>query len=175
MRIVKTYYASIALKALVFMAFATTTSDAATQKPDLLFIAVDDLRPGLGCYGETWMKTPNIDRLAASGVTFNRHYVQVATCGASRHALLTGLRPTTDIEYGNSAFGQQQEKLAARPTESFAHLFKQNGYHTTAIGKISHNGSDCGRDLPRSWSAVPSAGVRFPSGWDFPDPLPESK
>ena len=175
MQIVKTYCAFIVLMAFVLMAFATTTAGAATEKPNVLFIAVDDLRPELGCYGETWMKTPNIDRLAASGVTFTRHYVQVATCGASRHALLTGLRPTTDIEYGNSAFGQQQEKLAARPTESFPHLFKQNGYHTTAIGKISHNGSDCSRDLPRSWSDVPSAGIRFPSGWDFPDPLPESK
>jgi len=73
-QIVKTQYASIALTALVLMAFATTTADAATEKPDVLFIAVDDLRPQLGCYGETWMRTPNIDRLAASGITFKRHY-----------------------------------------------------------------------------------------------------
>ena len=58
-------------------------------RSNVLFIAVDDLRPQTGYYGDTWMITPNIDRLAASSRVFNRHYVQVATCGASRHALLT--------------------------------------------------------------------------------------
>ena len=107
-------------------------------KPNLLFIAVDDLRPQLGCYGESWMKTPNIDRLAASGLRFTRHYVQVATCGASRHALLTGLRPSVAADYNNYPFMVHRKELAARPTESFFHLLKQNGYHTTSVGKISH-------------------------------------
>ena len=79
-------------------------ASAAYGKPNLLFIAVDDLRPQLGCYGESWMKTPNIDRLAASGLTFTRHYVQVSTCGASRHALLTGLRPSVAADYNNYPF-----------------------------------------------------------------------
>jgi len=86
MQVVMTHCASIALRAAALVAIAATTASAATEKPNVVFIAVDDLRPQLGCYGETWMKTPNIDRLAASGVTFKRHYVQVATCGASRHA-----------------------------------------------------------------------------------------
>ena len=96
-------------------------------KPNLLFIAVDDLRPQLGCYGESWMKTPNIDRLAASGLRFTRHYVQVATCGASRHALLTGLRPSVAADYNNYPFMVHRKELAARPAESFFHLLKQNG------------------------------------------------
>ena len=166
-QIVKTYCASIALKALVFMAFATTTADAGTEKPNVLFIAVDDLRPQLGCYGETWMKTPNIDRLAASGVTFNRHYVHVATCGASRHALLTGLRPTTDIDYGNAAFVHQQKELAVRQTESFAHLFKLNGYRTIVVGKVSHNNADSSKDLPRSWDEVRTLERRWGARHNF--------
>ena len=121
-------------------------------KPNLLFIAVDDLRPQLGCYGESWMKTPNIDRLAASGLKFTRHYVQVATCGASRHALLTGLRPSVAADYNNYPFMVHRKELAARPAESFFHLLKQNGYHTTSVGKISH--LDSQRDLPRSWTEV---------------------
>jgi arylsulfatase A-like enzyme len=141
-------------------------SSVRLEKPNLLFIAVDDLRPELGCYGESWMKTPNIDRFAASGLRFNRHYVQVSTCGASRHALLTGLRPSEMVDYGNSPFKVHREELAARPTESFFHLLKQKGYHTTAIGKISHTKFDSQRDLPRSWTEVlnleKSLGEAFP-------------
>ena len=123
-------------------------------KPNLLFIAVDDLRPQLGCYGDSWMKTPNIDRLASSGVTFNRHYVQVATCGASRHALLTGLRPSVAADYNNSPFKFHRKELAARQTQSFPHLFMQNGYRTVAVGKVSHSNANSRDDLPHSWSDV---------------------
>lgn len=127
---------------------------ALPEKPNLLFIAVDDLRPQLGCYGERWMVTPNIDRLAKTGMTFNRHYVQVATCGASRHALLTGLRPAVEADYRNGPFKIHRAELAARATESFPHLFKQNGYRTVVVGKVSHSNSNSRDDLPRSWSEV---------------------
>ncbi|MEI6539616.1 MAG: sulfatase-like hydrolase/transferase [Planctomycetota bacterium] len=63
------------------------------QRPNVLFIAVDDLRPELGCYSNTIVKTPNMDRLAARGVVFNRAYVQQAVCSPSRTSLLTGRRP----------------------------------------------------------------------------------
>ena len=95
-----------------------------------------------------------MDRLAASSRVFDRHYVQVATCGASRHSLLTGLRPRRETDYGNGPFKTNQIELAARPTESFPHLFKQNGYRTVAIGKISHSNVSSLHDLPRSWSDV---------------------
>ena len=62
-------------------------------KPNVLFIAIDDLRPELGCYGVKEIKTPGIDALAASGVTFHRAYCQLAVCNPSRVSLLTGLRP----------------------------------------------------------------------------------
>jgi len=66
------------------------------SKTNVLFIAVDDLRPQLGCYGHKQMISPNIDRLASDGVTFLRSYCQVPVCGASRASLLTGVRPTKD-------------------------------------------------------------------------------
>ena len=140
------------------------------SRPNILFIASDDLRPELGCYGAGHMKTPNLDRLAASGVRFTNHYVQVATCGASRHALLTSLRPVSEVDYRNGPFKAHARELAARPTESFFHLLKQNGYHTASIGKISHQKWDCSIDLPRSWSEIlDQDGAELPSGFDWPE------
>ena len=64
---------------------------SAADKPNVLLICVDDLRPELNCYGVDYIHSPNIDRLAAEGRTFYKHYVQAPTCGASRYALLTGM------------------------------------------------------------------------------------
>ena len=69
------------------------TALGADRRPNVLFIAVDDLRPQLGCYGVKQMRTPNIDRLAAQGTVFERAYCMVPTCGASRASLMTGIRP----------------------------------------------------------------------------------
>ena len=63
---------------------------AAEDKPNVLLICVDDLRPELACYGVDYIQSPNIDALARDGVLFRRHYVQAPTCGASRYTLLTG-------------------------------------------------------------------------------------
>ena len=69
-------------------------AQSATEKPHILFNAEDDLRPELGCYGNTQIVSPNIDRLAASGTVFREAYCQVPVCGASRASLMTGLYPT---------------------------------------------------------------------------------
>ena len=113
------------------------------------------------------MKTPHMYRLAASSRLFSRHYVQVATCGASRHALLTGLRPRRATDYGNGPFKVNAVELASRETESFPHLFKQNGYHTRAIGKISHSNVSSLDDLPRSWSDVTTLERRWGTRHNF--------
>lgn len=109
---------------------------AAAAPPNVLFIAVDDLRPELGCYGASHMRTPHIDRLASQGRMFSNHYVAVPTCGASRYALMTGLRPTTTTD-DNNAFLQMPTTLPAQP-ESWVDLLRRNGWHTVSLGKVTH-------------------------------------
>ncbi|MDX1681333.1 MAG: sulfatase-like hydrolase/transferase, partial [Akkermansiaceae bacterium] len=74
-------------------------------QPNVLFIAIDDLRPELGCYGSEQVKSPNIDALAKESLLFQRAYCQIAVCGASRASLLTGVWPTTQrfVSYKCSA------------------------------------------------------------------------
>ena len=87
------------VRVLVFGAMVAAMSggllaqEKTIKRPNFLFIAVDDLRPQLGCYGHKQTLSPNIDRLASEGVLFNRAYCQVPVCGASRASLLTGIRP----------------------------------------------------------------------------------
>ncbi len=106
-----------------------------TTPPNILFIAIDDLRPELGAYGNPHIKTPFIDQLAADGVTFMQAYVQQAVCNPSRASLMTGLRPDSlrvwDLQ---TDFRQTLPDVVTLPQ-----YFKQNGYHTAAIGKIYHN------------------------------------
>src|SRR2546421_9087115 len=78
---------------LGLIAITLTVSTVAAERPNVLLICVDDLKPMLGCYGDTTIKSPNIDRLAARGVRFERAYCNQAVCAPSRNALLTGLRP----------------------------------------------------------------------------------
>ena len=124
---------------------------AQPKKPkNVLFIAVDDLKPLLGCYGSKTVKSPNIDKLAARGMTFTRTYCQQATCAPSRNSLLTGLRPETIGIYDLSTnFRTKVPNVVTLPQ-----YFKQNGYHTESMGKIFHTAQG-NHDDPRSWS-VPS-------------------
>ena len=117
---------------------------ADSRKPNVLFIAVDDLRPQLGCYGHEQMISPNIDRLASEGVTFLRSYCQVPVCGASRASLLTGTRPTANRFLGYSTWAEKDLPGAL----SVAEHFKNNGYHTISNGKVFHHRNDC----RNSWS-----------------------
>ena len=101
----------------------------------MLFIAVDDLRPELGCYGAAHVHSPNIDRLADSGVTFSHAYCQQAVCNPSRASLMTGLRPDSLKVWDlRTDFRQTQPDVVTLPQH-----FKQQGYYCTAIGKIYHN------------------------------------
>ena len=104
----------------------------AENKPNVLFIGVDDLRPELNCYGETYIHSPNIDRLAAEGVLFNRAYCQWAVCMPSRASLLTGLRPDT-FKGVARGFRSVVPEVVTLPQH-----FKNNGYFTQSFGKIFH-------------------------------------
>jgi len=117
---------------------------AAKGKPNVLFIAVDDLRPELGCYGRDYIKSPNIDRIAKSGMVFNRAYCQQAVCSPSRSSLMTGTRPDTTKVYDLVT----HFRAALPDVVTLAQNFKQNGYFVQGIGKIYHPGYDD----PQSWS-----------------------
>ena len=86
---------------LLTNAFIASSQVTNSARPNILFIAVDDLRPELGCYGATQIKTPNIDRLATRGVVFTRAYCQQPLCGPTRASILTGLRPNSTGVFDN--------------------------------------------------------------------------
>lgn len=111
---------------------------------NVLMIAVDDLRPELGCYGVDRVISPNIDKLATQGVVFRRAYVQQAVCGPSRTSILSGLRPnSTGIFTNNTMIKEARPDVATLPKH-----FKNNGYHTLSLGKIYHHELDD----PQGWS-----------------------
>jgi arylsulfatase A-like enzyme len=112
------------------------------KKMNVLFIAVDDLKPLLGTYGHKQMKTPNIDRLAKNGVQFNKAYCNVAVCGASRASIFTGVRPSA-VRFENYAAWASKDLPGAIPLHR---VFKENGYETISIGKIIHHPEDFGSD-----------------------------
>ncbi len=104
------------------------------KPPNVLFIAVDDLRPELGCYGKDYILSPNIDRLAQAGLIFNRAYCQQAVCSPSRTSLMTGLRPdATEIYDLQTSF-----RTTVPDVVTLSQHFKQNGYHAEFWGKIYH-------------------------------------
>jgi len=127
--------------------FAARKGVARVKKPSVLFIAVDDLRPQLGCYGHKQMLSGNIDGLAADGVIFLRSYCQVPVCGASRASLLTGVRPTRNRFISYNVWAEKDLPGAL----SLPKHFKNNGYHTISNGKVFHHANDC-KD---SWSENP--------------------
>ena len=118
-------------------AFVRIYPEKGTPPPaplNVLFIAVDDLRPQLGCYGNTLVKSPNIDQLAASGLLFERAYCQQAVCSPSRTSLLTGLRPDSTKVYDLvTHFRTTVPDVVTLPQH-----FKNNGYQTAWWGKLFH-------------------------------------
>lgn len=113
---------------------ARARSNAAT-KPNVLFIAVDDMRCELGCYGANHVLSPNLDKLASSGVLFTRAYCQQAVCNPSRASIMTGLRPDfTKVWDLVTDFRSQIPDAVTIPQH-----FRANGYRAVAFGKIFHN------------------------------------
>ena len=132
------------------MAWSPRPGDAAAtdgKRPNVLFIASDDMRPQLGCYGDTMVKSPNLDALAARGMVFQRAFCQQALCSPSRISLLSGRHPwTTKIYDIGPTLRSSLPDIVTLPQ-----LFKNNGWHTRSLGKIFH----IGIDDPDSWN-VPS-------------------
>jgi iduronate 2-sulfatase len=120
---------------------------ADAPKPNVLFIAVDDLKPLLGCYGDKTIKSPNIDRLAARGVVFDRAYCNQAVCAPSRNSLMTGVRPTT---LGIYDLGTNFRKSSPNAV-TLSQYFMKHGYRAEALGKIYHVGHGNSEDAA-SWS-----------------------
>jgi iduronate 2-sulfatase len=105
---------------------------------NVLFIGVDDLRPELGCYGNEYMRTPHLDKLAASGVRFEHAYCQVAVCGASRLGLMSGLRP----EHLNAWTHDERLDKKRPDVKSLPAHLKANSWSTFSFGKIYHHRDD---------------------------------
>ena len=119
---------------------------ANSRKPNVLFLAIDDLRPELGAYGSK-VKTPNMDRLASSGMLFERAYCQQAVCGASRVSIMGGLYPTLTGEqtYHVSGWRKRHPNL-----KTMNQHFRAQGFKTIGLGKIYHGHSGPGVD-PMNW------------------------
>jgi len=131
--------------ATTILSSSAIAADEATSRPNILFIAIDDLRPELGCYGSEIAVTPHLDRLAKGGLLFNRAYCQQAICRPSRASLMTGTRPeTTGLFHNYVSLRELQPDIVTLPQHLSA-----NGYETAYVGKIFHKGDT---DEERSWS-----------------------
>lgn len=141
----------IALLALCFSCKQATEgkeNSGISESKNVLFIAIDDLRPELGCYGNPIIHTPNFDELAKKATVFNNAYVQVPVCGASRASILTGLLPTRNRFL---AYNTRMDQDAPQATILPEH-FKNNGYHTLNYGKVTHFPDD----RQEAWSEAPA-------------------
>ncbi|WDQ17214.1 sulfatase [Rhodopirellula sp. P2] len=118
-------------------ALATSNVSVAEERPNVLLILVDDLKPALGCYGDTHAKTPNIDALASRGMRFDMAYCNQAVCAPSRFTLMLGSHSTSTGLYG---LGSQLRQIIPEAVTMPQHFAKHGGYRTESLGKIFHIG-----------------------------------
>ncbi|MEA3341817.1 MAG: sulfatase, partial [Chloroflexota bacterium] len=140
------------LAALACVSFAVSTFAEESTRPNVLFLISDDLNNSIGCYGHKFVKTPNIDRLAARGVRFERAYCQFPLCGPSRNSMLTGLYPNSTGILANAQIFRQ----TIPRHHSLPQAFRLEGYFAARIGKLYHYNvpksvGTNGHDDPGSW------------------------
>lgn len=155
---------------ILFSVLVLAVAACADKRPNVLFIAVDDLRPELGCYGSSLVKSPHIDRLAAMGTVFEAAYCQQAVCHPSRISLLTGQRPdTTKVTDLFTKFRPVQPHIVTLPQ-----FFKNNGYHTYRLCKIFHMGHGQTEDT-LSWTSMPKVkGAQYANAGKGSKPISEA-
>jgi len=160
----KSLMPTIFVAVLIIVLLRSANAQEQSDRPNVLFIAIDDLRPALGCFDDKVAITPNIDALAIRSTVFNRAYCQLAVCNPSRLSLMTGRRPDTIHVWDLAThFRKARPDIVTLPQH-----FKDHGYHTQSIGKIYHGSGEPSKD-PQSWSVDPlhdqigSAKVRYAS------------
>jgi arylsulfatase A-like enzyme len=131
----------------MILSLTLLVNTSGAHRPNILFIAIDDLRPELGCYGAAQVKTPEINKFAAGGMLFERAYCQVPICMGSRASLMTGMLPT-----GKRFVGDCRMDVDVPTAATLPEAFRKAGYTTISNGKIYHNLLDA---ADRSWSEVP--------------------
>ena len=141
------------LAGVLFSILVVGPAAASVEKPNVLFIAIDDLGAALSCYGHPLVQTPHLDRLAATGVRFSRAYNQLPLCNPSRASVLTGLRPDTIKVYDlDRHFRDEVPEVVTLPQ-----AFRLAGWRTERVGKIYHY------DVPRG---IGTNGLDDPPSWD---------
>ncbi|GAA0878889.1 sulfatase [Algoriphagus jejuensis] len=163
MSFLKPFFLSVALVWPVCHESFALQNPTEKSPPNILFIAIDDLRPELGAYGADYVHSPNLDRLAQQSSLFHNHFVTVPTCGASRYNLLVGKLPQSTVEVGNMAAAQLISKKAEgeRPV-TFLERLRGNGYYTVGVGKISHHPDGYVYD----YLEPKSDQIELPGSWD---------
>ncbi len=131
----KKYLYFLLLASVFSLAILSCENHHADDKPNILFVSIDDLRPTLGAYDDTVAITPNLDQLAGEGMTFRQTFCQSAVCAPSCASLMTGLRPdSTRVWHLGDKFREINPETVTMPQ-----YFSRHGYYTVNIGKIFHN------------------------------------
>ncbi|WP_366183829.1 sulfatase [Flavobacterium ovatum] len=151
---------NLKLVTLLFGMVCCVTIQAQERQKNILLICMDDLRPELNSFGVSYIKSPNIDKLASDGRVFLNHYVNSPSCGPSRYTMLTGRYG----DPGNDAIFERAEKLKVNPNSvppSMPEWFRNKGYTTVSIGKVSHHPGGLGG---KDWNDVNV--IEMPNAWN---------
>jgi iduronate 2-sulfatase len=147
----------LAALALILFLSSAAADSSAQERPNILFITIDDLNNDLAALGVEHVHTPHLDVIAAQGRLFSRHFVAVPSCGPSRAALMRGMRPTDEAHLGNNAMLLTHEHWAHRSLPAW---FRTHGYTTLSLGKVTHYP---GGLTGAGWAEGPE---ELPGAWD---------